>query len=391
VSLELWILAGAASVVLVAIVLSAVFSMAEASRPGERLLILGMTPLAEQLLREIEDRADGHCVVVGVVDDRPFPMFDGGAAPLLAPIGRLPEIVEEVSPDRVVVALTDRRGRRLFPVLLDSCLARGIAVEDAVEYYERITGKLAVESITPSSIVLSGKFRPSPVQQGFARALTLMVAVAGLVGAWPLMLLIVLAIKLDSPGPVFFVQERVGQRGRPFRLRKFRTMRVVAAPQSEWAGDNSDRVTRVGKWLRKLRLDELPQFVNMLRGEMNLVGPRPHPVSNLELFMLVSRNLNETSGTAVSYYDLRSLVRPGLTGWAQVRYGYANNLDEEIEKLRYDLYYVKNLSLFLDLRILFETGKLLFSGDISDGVRQTGSAGNGVEAGAARARQGALS
>src|SRR5204863_1113578 len=164
-----------------------------------------------------------NCVVVGVVDDPPSSPFDAGGVPLLSPISRLREIVEEVFPGRVVVALSARRGRRLFPALLDSCLARGIAVEDAVEYYERITGKLAVESLTPSSIVLSGKFRPSAVQEGFARALTLTVAVIGLVGALPLMLLIVLAIKLDSPGPVFFVQERVGQRGRSFRLRKFRT------------------------------------------------------------------------------------------------------------------------------------------------------------------------
>ena len=124
------------------------------------------------------------------------------------------------------------------------------------------------------------------------------------------------------------------------------------AAHSEWAADNEARVTRVGKWLRTLRLDELPQFINILRGEMNLVGPRPHPVCNLELFTLVTRNLNETTGTSVSYYHLRSMVRPGLTGWAQVRYRYANNLEEEIEKLRYDLYYIKHVSVWLDLRIL---------------------------------------
>jgi lipopolysaccharide/colanic/teichoic acid biosynthesis glycosyltransferase len=121
-------------------------------------------------------------------------------------------------------------------------------------------------------------------------------------------------------------------------------MRVVDCPTSEWANDNSDRITRVGKWLRKFRLDELPQFVNIIRGDMNLVGPRPHPVSNIELF-----------GEEIPYYSLRAVVRPGITGWAQVRLGYANNLEEETEKMRYDLYYIKRLSFWLDLRILFDT------------------------------------
>jgi lipopolysaccharide/colanic/teichoic acid biosynthesis glycosyltransferase len=148
-------------------------------------------------------------------------------------------------------------------------------------------------------------------------------------------------------------------------------MHVTGAPRSEWAADNCDRVTRVGKWLRAWRLDELPQFINIVRGEMNLVGPRPHPVSNLDLFTLVARNLNELSGVAIGYYELRSMVRPGLTGWAQVRYGYANNLEEEIEKLRFDLYYVKHASPWLDLRILFETARVMLCGRLLDGSAKT--------------------
>jgi lipopolysaccharide/colanic/teichoic acid biosynthesis glycosyltransferase len=149
-----------------------------------------------------------------------------------------------------------------------------------------------------------------------------------------------------------FVQERVGYRGRPFKLIKFRTMHPCNGKTSEWEGDNADRVTRVGRCLRKFRLDELPQFVNILRGEMNLVGPRPHPVSNFDLFVM-----------KIPLYPFRAMVRPGLTGWAQVRYGYANNLDEETEKVRYDLYYVKKkVTLWFDLRILFETVKIVFFG-----------------------------
>jgi len=169
-------------------------------------------------------------------------------------------------------------------------------------------------------------------------------------------------VKIESLGPVLFVQPRVGARGRAFNLMKFRTMRPADRRNSEWECDNRDRVTRLGRWLRAFRLDELPQFVNVLRGEMNLVGPRPHPVSNFELFTLVSRNVNEVTGSAVGYYTLRTMVRPGLTGWAQVRYRYANNIEEEIEKLKYDLYYVKYASAALDLRIVFQTIKVVLCG-----------------------------
>ena len=184
-----------------------------------------------------------------------------------------------------------------------------------------------------------------------ARAASLVTAVIGFIAFAPLFGLIALAIKLDSPGPIFFVQQRAGRYGRRFALVKFRTMLSAGAEMSEWVRDNSERVTRVGKWLRKFRLDELPQFLNMLRGDMNLVGPRPHPVSNYQLFI-----------ENVPYYALRSVVRPGLTGWAQVRYGYANDLEEETEKMRYDLYYIKHLSTWFDLRILFDTVKIVLFG-----------------------------
>jgi lipopolysaccharide/colanic/teichoic acid biosynthesis glycosyltransferase/protein involved in polysaccharide export with SLBB domain len=262
-----------------------------------------------------------------------------------------------------VIAFAERRGKAPMRALLESYVSHDeVIVEDVTEFYERFTGKLALEWLTPTRVIASGKFRPSRRQQAIARMLSLVVALTALILLSPLLAAIAIAIKLDSRGPVLFAHKRVSQHGRPFTLLKFRTMQDGVARRSEWEGDNRDQVTRVGTWLRRYRLDELPQFINILRGEMNLVGPRPHPVSNLELFTLVARNLNEVAGAAMGCYALRLIVPPGLTGWAQVRYRYANNLDEEIEKLRYDLYYVKNMSAWLDLRIMLETLRVMLRG-----------------------------
>jgi lipopolysaccharide/colanic/teichoic acid biosynthesis glycosyltransferase len=233
----------------------------------------------------------------------------------------------------------------------------GVVVEDGVDCYERLTGKIAIEALTPSGLIASPAFRKSRRELAFGHALSLAVAASALVVLSPLLGILALLIKLDSPGPVFFVHDRVGLRGRHLKLLKFRTMRPADGPTSEWAGDNGHRITRVGRWLRQYRLDELPQLINVLRGELNLVGPRPHPVSNFELFM-----------ERIPFYSLRSVVRPGLTGWAQVRQGYANNLEEETEKMRYDLYYIKHMSTWLDLRILLRTIRIVLTGrESSDG------------------------
>ena len=184
-----------------------------------------------------------------------------------------------------------------------------------------------------------------------ARVVSVALALIGLVLLSPLLAAIALAIRLDSDGPVLFIQERIGRDGQPFDLLKFRTMHPQQERRSEWVQDNCDRITRIGGWLRRFRLDELPQLVNIVRGEMNFVGPRPHPACNQGMFM-----------ERIAYYGLRSTVRPGVTGWAQVRYGYANNIDEETEKMRYDLYYIKNRSLLLDLDILIRTVRIMLLG-----------------------------
>jgi len=230
-------------------------------------------------------------------------------------------------------------------------------VEHGADVYERLSGKLALESLSPSELIFCKDFRKSRLDLALARGASLAFSAVALVGLAPILALIALAIKLDSRGPVLFSQRRVGAGGQRFTLLKFRTMRPVDRETSLWERDNIDRITRVGRWLRRFRLDELPQFLNVLRGDMNLVGPRPHPAANLQLLV-----------ANIPYYALRSLLRPGVTGWAQVRYGYANGIEEETEKMRYDLYYIKHLSFWLDLRILFDTVKTVLFGQGSQSV-----------------------
>lgn len=316
----------------------------------QRVLIVGAGPLTCKLIDEIEAHPDCRATVVGVADDAMVGDGLGLRYPVLGPLKHLDKIIEEVRPDRIIVALADRRGRLPIRHLLDA-RAGGIVVEDGVEVWERLTGKIAIELLRPSSFVFCTGLRKSRVTLAVARGMSLLAGVVGLVCLAPVIGLIALAIKLDSPGPVFVVQDRVGLRGKRFKCIKFRSMHPVDGETSLWFRDSCDRITRVGKWLRKFRLDELPQFVNILRGDMNLVGPRPHRVPKFELFA-------ETT----PYFSLRSLVRPGLTGWAQVRHGYASNLEEETEKTWYDLYYIKHMSPWLDLRILVETVKVVLSG-----------------------------
>ena len=363
------------------LLLTIVVSIVLADPYRDRTLILGTTPLARMLVAEIDVRSGGQTELAGVVDDA-----DGAIEPafrnlLLGPLANLAGIVDEIRPDRIVIALADRRGRLPLRELLQARL-QGVVVEDGVHFYERLTGKIAIEALTPHDLISSPDFRKSHLDLAFGQALSLVVSLVTLVVLSPLFALIALAIKIDSRGPVFFVQDRVGLRGRTMRLLKFRTMRPADRSTSEWVRDNGDRITRVGKWLRRFRLDEVPQLVNVLRGEMNLVGPRPHPLSNFELF---TRN--------IPYYWVRSSVRPGLTGWAQVRQGYANSLAEETEKMRFDLYYIKHMSAWLDLQILFHTVQAVLSGRESAtaaGIATSGGAADPYMASAALVRSPAL-
>ena len=324
--------------------LGALFQAAAALRPlARRTVILGTGPMARTVAREIAARPGCREAVVGVVAESSDAAPRAFGSPVLVGLADLDEVLRRAAPGRVIVALRDRRGRLPVESLLDARV-RGVAVEEATDVLERLTGKIAIEAVTPGSLAFSSEFRSRRLHDAVARALGVALAAAALVLLAPLLVLIALAIRLDSPGSILFVQERAGLRGRTFRLLKFRTMHAPDGPTTLWARDNGDRITRIGRWLRRFRLDELPQFVNVLRGDMNLIGPRPQPLPNCDLF-----------SRTVPYYRLRSSVRPGVTGWAQVRYGYANDLEEETEKMRYDLYYIKHRSVWLDVRILLDT------------------------------------
>lgn len=303
-------------------------------RHRTRLLLVGTNGVARRVLEEIERHPDWD--------------LDATVAEEGVP---LEPVIDRVRPDRIAVTLPDRRGRLPAQELLAARMARGIPVSDSFDLYERVTGRLPIDVLPSTHLIFAEGFRRSGPAEACRRAVHVLLAGAGLLAAAPLMLVIALTIWLDSGSPVLFRQRRLGLHGRAFVLLKFRTMVADDAPVSEWECDNRHRLTRVGRWLRRWWLDELPQLVNILRGEMDLVGPRAHPVSNAVLFR-----------ERIPYYALRTAVRPGLAGWAQVRFGYANNVEEEAEKMRYDLYYIKHRSLWFDLRILLDTLKMALDG-----------------------------
>jgi len=320
---------------------------------ADRVLILGTGALARTLIQEIELRPHYRYSIVGVVDEGAGDGTGLSPYPFLGPLERLDKIIEDVKPDRLIVALAERRGRMPMRQLLDA-EAGGVIVEDGLQTYEHFTGKLAIEALTPSALIFSGAFRKSRLLLAARRLASLTVAGLGLIFTAPLMLLIAAAIKLDSRGPVFFIHERAGRGGRSFRLVKFRTMHEQNPEvdgETVWERDDRTRVTRVGRWIRTLRMDELPQFWNILRGDMDLVGPRPEILRNV-------KPMTEQ----IPYYSLRHVIRPGITGWAQVRYGYSVSLEQVTEKMRHDLFYIKHMSLWLDLRILVDTVKIVLFG-----------------------------
>lgn len=328
---------------------------------SKRVLILGTGMFAITLSNEIMARPQCGLTVIGLVCEQQQNSAHTLKIPVLGDITRLAQIILEQKPDRIIVTVSDQVMSRHCHGLVEEKFFRHIQVDDGEEFYEKLTGKLAIDTLSQRTLMLSKDFQLPAGTQFLSRLLSFVFALVGLTLMAPVMILIAILIKIDSSGPVLFVQNRVGLGNRNFDLYKFRTMHPATARTSEWAIDNDARITRIGRFLRKFRLDELPQFINVLGNDMNIVGPRPHPSSSYELYAMVSRNTPE-SGNQIPYYYLRCLVRPGITGWAQVKYRYANNLGEEIEKLRFDLYYIKHYSLWLDMKILVATVKVVVMG-----------------------------
>jgi sugar transferase (PEP-CTERM system associated) len=250
--------------------------------------------------------------------------------------------------DRVIVAMEDRRDSMPVRELLNLRLC-GVVIENSSTLMERLTGKLQLDGLNPSTLIFTEGFRMNDSEQLFRRLLSLAVSLTALLICLPFLPLIILMVRLSSPGPILFSQTRVGQRGRLFTAYKFRTMRKDAEAQGAvWATKDDPRVTTAGRIMRNTRIDEIPQLWNVLRGEMAFVGPRPE---RPEFVQWLSRE--------IPFYDLRHMIRPGITGWAQVRYRYGASLEETKRKLEYDLYYVKHQSIGLDLLIMFETIKTI--------------------------------
>jgi sugar transferase (PEP-CTERM system associated) len=259
----------------------------------------------------------------------------------------LMEVVHKQKVHRVIVATPDRRGTIPMRELLDLRM-QGVKIEEATTWLEKISGKIEVENLYPSWLVFGEGFRRSTTFIAIRRAISIVISLIGLVLTLPLLPFIVLAIRLDSKGPVFYTQTRVGKGGRLFNVVKFRTMRQDAEAENgpQWAGDKDPRVTHVGKFLRASRLDEIPQLWCVLKGDMAFVGPRPERPEFIEWL-----------SKEIPYYGVRHMVRPGVTGWAQVKYKYGSTVQDAREKLQYDLFYIKNASIGLDLLIMFQTVK----------------------------------
>ncbi len=320
----------------------------------ERVLILGSGNQAVEIARATLERQGSGFYIVGFVDSKPELVGKSLINPsVIGLTSDIEQLVAHHNVDRIVVAMEDRRGSIPTGDLLNLTLSGRVAVEDSASYYERLTGKVATEMLRPSWLIFSRGSRYSSVARHLRRVLNIAIAATGFVLSLPIMMLVALVVKLESRGPVFYTQERVGKNGRLFKIIKFRSMRVDAERHTGpvWADADDPRVTRIGRIIRKLRLDELPQFINVLRGDMDFVGPRPERPIFVE-------QLNEL----IPYYTQRHLVKPGLTGWAQIKYPYGASVEDALEKLTYDLYYIKNQSLVLDAAIIFETAKTVLFG-----------------------------
>jgi sugar transferase (PEP-CTERM system associated) len=315
----------------------------------QKIMIIGSGSLAKNIAKEIVERVDTGFKVIGFITENPERVGEKLVNPsIIGDQTQILDIATKEKVDRIIVALEERRGR--FPdVQLLECKMRGIVVEEGIEFYEHLTGRLQVESIRPSFLIFSDGFKKSKLTMWMKGVIEFTLSLIGLILLFPLIIIISILIKIDSHGPVFYRQERVGERGKIFKLLKFRSMVENAETHGPvWAEQDDKRMTRVGRWIRKSRFDEVPQLFNVLKGDVSFVGPRP------ERLYFVEQLRKE-----IPFYDQRLSVKPGVTGWAQIKYPYGASKEDAVEKLKYDLYYIKNLSPLFDLLIIFETIKVV--------------------------------
>jgi len=325
---------------------SGFFMLNQSARLAERVVIYGDGPLAEPLIREITWHKELGIRVAGFVGEScpvaGIPCLDNNS---------LAEFVSQQSIRRIIVTMFDLRGK--FPVdLFLELKYGGVKIQSGPDYYAAITGKIPLESLRLSWLLFSPGFQLSRGLKLYKRLLSLVLGSIAIILSSPVMLLVAIAIRIDSPGAIVFRQKRIGENGHPFTVYKFRSMNEGADKLHLRPAEHGDsRVTRVGKWLRRSRLDELPQLFNIVKGDMSFVGPRPFVPEQ-----------EEECAANIPFYCERWLAKPGATGWAQINRGYNATLEDNRDKLAYDLFYIKNVSLGLDLYILFATCKILLLG-----------------------------
>ncbi len=319
---------------------------------AERVMILGTDSQAVELARELLQRREAGYEIIGFIGNDPALIGKSLINPsVVGVMDDLESLVRLHNADRVIVALPDHHEPLPLDPLLNVKWRDEVTVENWAPFYESLTGKVSAEELQLSQLIFSDT-RSLRSYRRLRRVADVLVAAIGLFITAPLMLLTAIVIKLESKGPVFYSQERVGLHDRPFRIIKFRSMRTDAEKNGAvWASKNDPRVTRVGRFIRKTRIDELPQFINVLRGEMGIVGPRPERPQFVEQLE-----------KQIPHYSQRHLVKPGITGWAQVRYPYGASVEDARMKHQYDLYYIKTQSLLLDVVVLFETLRVVLFG-----------------------------
>jgi sugar transferase (PEP-CTERM system associated) len=321
---------------------------------SERVVILGSTRNAKAIMEEIAEVKDSGLDVLALVtedDDEEVNVHNPLPVKEVISLQAFPLRVPSMAVDRIVVALGDRRGKLPYQSLLN-CRFHGVRVDEAATLYEVLTGKILLDGLRPSWFIFSEGFRQNRLTLRLKRASDLLMATVLLAITAPLMLLSAICIRLDTRGPAIYRQRRVGEGWKEYTLYKFRSMVENAeACGAKWAEEDDPRVTRVGKIIRKYRIDELPQLFNVLKGDMSFVGPRPERRCFVD----------ELSGE-IPYYPLRLFVKPGITGWAQIKYKYGASNDDTRKKLQYDLYYIKYMSLLFDLSIMFDTVRVVLTG-----------------------------